>query len=148
MSAGSAVPVILKEQQKHPLRDEVMHIDLLQVNLREKIQSTVAVELRCEEEPQGRQPQADRQVHPDQGELARPPGPGQDRDLVEEVRDGVGRPVEPAGLSPLGGSKRTHGEAGAFRAARPHGLATVTRVEQTHRGRVQELLREAAADAT
>jgi large subunit ribosomal protein L25 len=38
-------PVIVKDQQLHPVRGEVMHIDLLQVNLDEKIQSTVAVEL-------------------------------------------------------------------------------------------------------
>lgn len=42
---GQERPVIVKDQQLHPVRGEVMHIDLLEVNLREKIQSTVAVEL-------------------------------------------------------------------------------------------------------
>lgn len=38
-------PVIVKDQQFHPVRDDVLHIDLLQVRLDEKIQSTVHVEL-------------------------------------------------------------------------------------------------------
>ncbi len=42
---GKDIPVIVKDQQLHPVRGEVMHIDLLQVNLLETIQSTVAVEL-------------------------------------------------------------------------------------------------------
>ena len=42
---GKELPVIVKDRQLHPVRGEVMHIDLLEVNLREKIQSTVAVEL-------------------------------------------------------------------------------------------------------
>jgi large subunit ribosomal protein L25 len=42
---GAPRPVIVKEQQYHPVRGEVLHLDLLQVRLDEKIQSTVAVEL-------------------------------------------------------------------------------------------------------
>ncbi|MEA2347021.1 MAG: large subunit ribosomal protein [Thermoleophilaceae bacterium] len=42
---GKDIPVIVKDRQLHPVRGEVMHIDLLQVNLLEKIQSTVAIEL-------------------------------------------------------------------------------------------------------
>jgi large subunit ribosomal protein L25 len=42
---GKARPVIVKDQQFHPVRGEVTHIDLLQVRLDEKIQSTVHVEL-------------------------------------------------------------------------------------------------------
>ncbi|MEJ7718705.1 MAG: 50S ribosomal protein L25 [Thermoleophilaceae bacterium] len=47
LKVGSArpLPVIVKETQQHPVRGEVMHLDLLQVNMREKIQSTMAVEL-------------------------------------------------------------------------------------------------------
>jgi large subunit ribosomal protein L25 len=37
--------VIVKETQQHPVRGEVMHLDLLQVNMRQKIHSTMAVEL-------------------------------------------------------------------------------------------------------
>ena len=40
-----SVPVILKDQQNHPVRGEVMHVDLLEVRLDEKIQSTVSIEL-------------------------------------------------------------------------------------------------------
>lgn len=42
---GKARPVIIKDQQNHPVRDEVVHIDLLEVRLDETIQTTVAVEL-------------------------------------------------------------------------------------------------------
>ncbi|MBA3840328.1 MAG: 50S ribosomal protein L25 [Thermoleophilaceae bacterium] len=47
LKVGSArpLPVIVKETQQHPVRGEVMHLDLLQVNLRQKIHSTLAVEL-------------------------------------------------------------------------------------------------------
>ena len=40
---GRKRPVIVKDQQLHPVRDEVMHIDLLEVRLDEKIQTTVGV---------------------------------------------------------------------------------------------------------
>ena len=50
---GSAIPVIVKDQQLHPLRSEVMHIDMLRVNLDEKIQTTVLVELHGAEEAPG-----------------------------------------------------------------------------------------------
>ncbi|MBA2420436.1 MAG: 50S ribosomal protein L25 [Thermoleophilaceae bacterium] len=42
---GKSRPVIIKDQQNHPVRDEVVHIDLLEVRLDEAIQTTVAVEL-------------------------------------------------------------------------------------------------------
>lgn len=38
-------PVIVKDTQQHPVRGDVLHLDLLQVDLRQKIQSTVPVEL-------------------------------------------------------------------------------------------------------
>ncbi len=40
-----SVPAILKDRQLHPVRDEVMHIDFLEVNLSEKIRASVAIEL-------------------------------------------------------------------------------------------------------
>jgi large subunit ribosomal protein L25 len=40
---GEARPVIVKDQQFHPVRGEVIHIDLLQVRLDEKIHTQVAV---------------------------------------------------------------------------------------------------------
>jgi large subunit ribosomal protein L25 len=48
-----SVPAIVKEQQIHPVRGEVMHIDFLEVNLDEKIGATVAVELEGAEEAPG-----------------------------------------------------------------------------------------------
>jgi large subunit ribosomal protein L25 len=46
-------PVIVKDQQLHPVRDEVMHIDLLEVRLDEKIQTTVGVHVEGSEESPG-----------------------------------------------------------------------------------------------
>jgi large subunit ribosomal protein L25 len=46
-------PVIVKDQQLHPVRDEVMHIDLLEVRLDEKIQTTVGVHVEGAEESPG-----------------------------------------------------------------------------------------------
>jgi large subunit ribosomal protein L25 len=50
---GKARPVIVKDQQFHPVRDELLHIDLLEVRLDETIQSTVAIELTGVEESPG-----------------------------------------------------------------------------------------------
>jgi large subunit ribosomal protein L25 len=49
----SALPVIVKDQQFHPVRGELLHIDLLQVRLDEKINSAVALELHGVEEAPG-----------------------------------------------------------------------------------------------
>jgi large subunit ribosomal protein L25 len=51
--AGRTRPVIVKDQQLHPVRGEVMHIDLLEVRLDEKIQTTVAVHIENVEEAPG-----------------------------------------------------------------------------------------------
>ena len=51
--AGRTVPVIVKDQQLHPVRGEVMHIDLLEVRLDETIQTTVAVHIENIEEAPG-----------------------------------------------------------------------------------------------
>ena len=50
---GRTRPVIVKDQQLHPVRGEVMHIDLLEVRLDEKIQTTVAVHIEGTEEAPG-----------------------------------------------------------------------------------------------
>ncbi len=42
---GSSVPVIIKDQQHHPVRGDFTHIDLLEVDLTQTIQSLVPVEL-------------------------------------------------------------------------------------------------------
>jgi large subunit ribosomal protein L25 len=46
-------PVIVKDQQLHPVREEVVHIDLLEVRLDEKIQTTVGVHIEGTEESPG-----------------------------------------------------------------------------------------------
>jgi large subunit ribosomal protein L25 len=50
---GKTRPVIVKDQQLHPVRDEVVHIDLLEVRLDEKIQTQVAVHVTGAEEAPG-----------------------------------------------------------------------------------------------
>jgi large subunit ribosomal protein L25 len=51
---GKARPVIVKDQHHHPVRDEqLLHIDLLEVRLDEKIQTTVSLELAGVEEAPG-----------------------------------------------------------------------------------------------
>ena len=46
-------PVIVKEQQRHPVREELIHIDLLEVRLDEKIQTTVTLHVEGAEEAPG-----------------------------------------------------------------------------------------------
>ena len=53
VGGGKARPVIVKEEQRHPVRDQLLHIDLLEVRLDQKIHSTVAVELVGGEEAPG-----------------------------------------------------------------------------------------------
>ena len=53
VGSGRALPAIVKEEQRHPVRDEVVHVDLLQVRLDETIQSSVSVELEGAEEAPG-----------------------------------------------------------------------------------------------
>lgn len=45
IEGGKAVPVVIKEQQMHPVRGSVQHLDLQQVKLDEAIQAEVAIEL-------------------------------------------------------------------------------------------------------
>jgi large subunit ribosomal protein L25 len=45
VDGGKAVPVVVKEQQMHPVRGSLQHIDLQEVNLDEEIQAEVAIEL-------------------------------------------------------------------------------------------------------
>jgi large subunit ribosomal protein L25 len=53
VNGGKARPVIVKDQQLHPVREELLHIDLLEVRLDEKIQAPVSVELTGVEEAPG-----------------------------------------------------------------------------------------------
>ena len=53
VGGGKARPVIVKDQQLHPVRNDILHIDLLEVRLDEKIQTTVPLELEGAEEAPG-----------------------------------------------------------------------------------------------
>jgi large subunit ribosomal protein L25 len=45
IDGGKTTPVVLKEAQRHPVRGETTHVDLLRVNLKEKITAVVPLEL-------------------------------------------------------------------------------------------------------
>jgi large subunit ribosomal protein L25 len=53
IGSSTAKPVIIKDQQRHPVRGQIVHIDLLEVRLDEKIHSTVSVELEGVEDAPG-----------------------------------------------------------------------------------------------
>jgi large subunit ribosomal protein L25 len=53
IEGGKAVPVVVKEQQLHPVRGSLQHIDLQEVRLDEAIQAEVAVELEGVESAPG-----------------------------------------------------------------------------------------------
>jgi len=45
IDGGKAIPVVIKEEQLHPVRGSLQHIDLMEVKLDEAIQADVALEL-------------------------------------------------------------------------------------------------------
>ncbi len=53
IDGGKATPVVLKEAQRHPVRGETVHIDLLRVNLNEAINAVVPLELLGTEDAPG-----------------------------------------------------------------------------------------------
>jgi large subunit ribosomal protein L25 len=53
IGGDGAIPVMVKDQQLHPLRSDLLHLDLIQVNLREKVHAPVAVELTGADEAPG-----------------------------------------------------------------------------------------------
>jgi large subunit ribosomal protein L25 len=53
LDGGTPQPVIVKDQQRDPVKGRVIHLDLLKVRLDEKIQSTVPLELEGIEEAPG-----------------------------------------------------------------------------------------------
>ena len=53
IDGGKATPVVLKEAQRHPVRGETVHIDLLRVNLNEAINAVVPLELLGVEDAPG-----------------------------------------------------------------------------------------------
>jgi large subunit ribosomal protein L25 len=42
---GTSTPVVIKEQQRHPVRGQVLHLDLFEVKLDEAIEADVGIEL-------------------------------------------------------------------------------------------------------
>lgn len=53
IDGGKSTPVVLKEAQRHPVRGETVHIDLLRVNLNEAISAVVPLELLGTEDAPG-----------------------------------------------------------------------------------------------
>lgn len=53
IDGGSSTPAVLKDAQRHPVRGELMHVDLLRVDLKVAIQQPVTVELIGGEEAPG-----------------------------------------------------------------------------------------------
>jgi len=53
VDGSKPTPVVLKEAQRHPVRGETIHVDLLRVNLNEAIHAVVPVELTGVEEAPG-----------------------------------------------------------------------------------------------
>jgi large subunit ribosomal protein L25 len=53
VDGSNAVPVVIKEQQHHPVRGDVLHLDCLEVRLDEEIQAEVAVELEGADQAPG-----------------------------------------------------------------------------------------------
>ena len=49
IEGSDAVPVVVKEQQHHPVRGDLTHLDLQQVDLKQAIQAEVVVELTGED---------------------------------------------------------------------------------------------------
>jgi large subunit ribosomal protein L25 len=45
LGGDSAVPVLVKDLQRHPVRGEIVHVDFLRVNMNETIHTTVVLEL-------------------------------------------------------------------------------------------------------
>src|SRR4051812_29502976 len=53
IDCGKAAPVLVKDVQRHPVRGEIMHVDLLRVNMNETIHTTVVLELLGADEAPG-----------------------------------------------------------------------------------------------
>jgi large subunit ribosomal protein L25 len=53
VDGGTGTPAVLKETQRHPVRGDLWHVDMLRVDLNVAIQASVTVELVGEEEAPG-----------------------------------------------------------------------------------------------
>lgn len=45
IDGGASEPVVLKDAQRHPVRGQIVHVDLLRVDLKEKIEATVSIDV-------------------------------------------------------------------------------------------------------
>jgi large subunit ribosomal protein L25 len=45
IDGGASEPVVLKDAQRHPVRGQIVHVDLLRVDLKQKIEAAVSVEV-------------------------------------------------------------------------------------------------------
>ena len=53
IEGAGKVPVVVKEEQRHPVRGELMHLDCQQVDLKQEIQADIAIELDGTEDAPG-----------------------------------------------------------------------------------------------
>jgi large subunit ribosomal protein L25 len=53
LDGSKAVPVVIKEEQHHPVRGDVVHLDCLEVRLDEEIESEVPIELEGTDQAPG-----------------------------------------------------------------------------------------------
>jgi large subunit ribosomal protein L25 len=53
IDGGGAAPVLVKDVQRHPVRGEAVHVDLLRVRMDQAVQTTVALHLHGAEEAPG-----------------------------------------------------------------------------------------------
>jgi large subunit ribosomal protein L25 len=53
VDGGSTQPVVVKDLQRHPVRGEIMHADLLRIRMDQTIQTTVTLELTGADEAPG-----------------------------------------------------------------------------------------------
>jgi large subunit ribosomal protein L25 len=53
VDGGQGVPVLVKDLQRHPVRGDALHVDLLRVNMAETIHTTVTLELTGADEAPG-----------------------------------------------------------------------------------------------
>lgn len=53
VEGGSETPVVLKDQQRHPVTGDTLHVDLLRVDLKQRIHATVVLELTGSDDAPG-----------------------------------------------------------------------------------------------
>jgi large subunit ribosomal protein L25 len=53
IAGAGKVPVVIKEEQRHPVRGDLVHIDCQQVDLEQEIQAEIAIELSGAEDAPG-----------------------------------------------------------------------------------------------